>query len=168
MNPIGLYLHIPFCVRKCGYCDFYSVCDLSLADAYTDRLCCDIERLEVAADTLYIGGGTPSLLGGERLAKILRAAGGIMAADCEVTVEVNPGDPLEQILPALAEAGANRLSIGMQSHNDTVLNKLTRRHNAREVEKAVNVARESGFGNLSLDVMLGVEADTERHPRILQ
>ena len=91
MNPIGLYLHIPFCVRKCGYCDFYSVCDLSLADAYTDRLCRDIERLEVAADTLYIGGGTPSLLGGERLAKILRAAGGIMTADCEVTVEVNPG-----------------------------------------------------------------------------
>ena len=160
MNPIGLYLHVPFCVRKCGYCDFYSVCDLSLADAYTDRLCRDIERLEATADTLYIGGGTPSLLGADRLAKILHTAKHILTPDCEVTVEVNPGDPLERLLPALAESGANRLSIGMQSHCDTVLKKLTRRHNADDVEKAINLARASGFQNISLDVMLGVEGLT--------
>lgn len=160
MKPIGLYLHVPFCVRKCGYCDFYSVCDMSLADAYTDRLCHDIERLDVTADTIYIGGGTPSLLGSERLSRILQAAGRIKTADCEVTVEVNPGDPLDVLLPSLAAAGANRLSIGMQSHNDIILNMLTRRHSAADVERAVRLARDSGFRNLSLDVMLGVEGLT--------
>lgn len=160
MNPIGLYLHLPFCVKKCGYCDFYSVCDLSVADSYTDLLCRQIDSLDVAADSVYLGGGTPSLLGAERLERILKCARRIMTADCEVTVEVNPGDALQELLPRVVNSGVNRLSIGMQSHNDAVLKRLTRRHNAADVEKAVLLAQQSGVKNYSLDVMLGVEGLT--------
>ncbi len=160
MNPLGLYVHIPFCVKKCGYCDFYSVCDLTLADAYTDELVRRIERLGNRFDTLYFGGGTPSLLGGERLCRLIAAARPKLTDDCEITVEVNPGDDLAALLPRLAEAGVNRLSIGMQSHCDSVLAALTRRHSARDVDLAVGLAQKSGITDISLDVMLGVERQT--------
>lgn len=160
MNPIGLYMHVPFCLRKCGYCDFYSVCDLSYAEEYAQRLCRQLDELEIQADTVYIGGGTPSLLGGKRLSGILRHAERLMTPNCEITVEVNPGDALDELVPELADSGVNRLSIGMQSHNDAVLSRLTRRHTASDVEKAVCIAQQNGIRNFSLDVMLGVEGLT--------
>lgn len=158
----GIYIHIPYCVKKCGYCDFYSVCDLSTADAYTDSVCSRLDKLDCIADTLYFGGGTPSLLGGERIASIVCSAKGLLTHDAEITVEVNPGDDLHEFLPIVARAGVNRLSIGMQSHNDEELRLLTRRHTAAQVDSAIRIAKQSGIFNISLDVMLGIEGQTER------
>lgn len=157
---VGIYVHIPYCVKKCGYCDFYSVCDLSSADAYTDAVCRKMSEISDAADTLYIGGGTPSLLGADRLARIIASAKPVLTADAEITVEVNPGDDMTDLLPKLSKAGVNRLSIGMQSHVDSELKLLTRRHSAEDVDKTISVAREAGISNISLDVMLGIEGQT--------
>jgi len=156
----GIYVHIPYCVKKCGYCDFYSVCDLTSADGYTGAVCQHIMQVDEISDTLYIGGGTPSLLGADRLSQIISCAKPILTDDAEITVEVNPGDDMSDLLPKLAKVGINRLSIGMQSHNDDELKLLTRRHNANDVENTVNIAKGCGITNISLDVMLGIEGQT--------
>ena len=158
----GIYIHVPYCVKKCGYCDFYSVCDLSSADEYIEAVCRKIDGLDCAADTLYFGGGTPSLLGGGRISAVADRARRLLTDDAEITVEVNPGDDLKSLLPVLAQAGVNRLSIGMQSHNDYELSLLTRRHTASDVDRAVDAAHRCGIENVSLDVMLGIEGQTER------
>lgn len=156
----GIYIHIPYCVKKCGYCDFYSICDMSSADRYVDAVCQRLSQINAPSDTLYIGGGTPSLIGGERLAKIIDCAKPILVDDSEITVEVNPGDDMQSLLPVLAQAGVNRLSIGMQSHCDAELKLLTRRHNAADVEEAISIAKSCGINNISLDVMFGIEGQT--------
>ncbi len=165
MNKIGIYVHVPYCIKKCGYCDFYSVCDMSSANAYTDRVCELVKSNNRAADTLYFGGGTPSLLGADRICRIIDAASHTLDSNAEITLEVNPGDNLLSLLPQVKQAGVNRLSIGMQSHDDEVLSKLTRRHTAADVDRAIEVAFKSGIENVSLDVMLGVEAQTEHSLR---
>lgn len=159
---IGLYVHVPYCVRKCGYCDFYSVCDMSSADKYTDAVCARLDSVSDTSDTLYIGGGTPSLLGAQRIGKIVSCAKRVLTEDAEITVEVNPGDNLTELLPKLADCGVNRVSIGMQSYCDDELRLLTRRHSAKDVDNAVRAARSSGIENISLDVMLGIEGQTPR------
>lgn len=158
----GIYIHVPYCVRKCGYCDFYSVCDMSSAERYTAAVCNRIAALDCTADTLYFGGGTPSLLGGERIAAIIYKAKRILTADAEITVEVNPGDNLAEFIPTVAAAGVNRLSIGMQSHVDRELQLLTRRHSAADVDLAIAAAKRSLIENVSLDVMLGIEGQSEQ------
>ncbi len=158
----GIYIHIPYCVRKCGYCDFYSVCDLSSADKYTSAVCSRIDDIDTVCDTLYFGGGTPSLLGGERISAIIYRAKRILTNDAEITVEVNPGDNLAEFVPTVAKAGVNRISIGMQSHNDNELSLLTRRHNTSQVDAAIAIAKQNGISNISLDVMLGIEGQTEQ------
>ncbi len=158
----GIYIHIPYCVKKCGYCDFYSVCDLSSADSYTAAVCDKLNRLEVPADTLYFGGGTPSLIGANRICRMINSARRVLTPDVEITVELNPGDNLSELVPAIASVGVNRISIGMQSHNDNELKLLTRRHNAAQVDAAVNIALKSGISNISLDLMLGIEGQTEQ------
>ncbi len=158
----GIYIHIPYCVRKCGYCDFYSVCDLRSADSYTDAVCERISKIKAECDTLYFGGGTPSLIGGERIAYIINSAKRVLTPNAEITVEVNPGDNLAEFIPRVAAAGVNRISIGMQSHNDAELKLLTRRHSSADVDAAVAIAKQSGIENLSLDVMLGIEGQTEQ------
>ncbi len=156
----GIYVHIPYCIKKCGYCDFYSVCDFSSADKYTEAVCDKLSKVAELSDTLYIGGGTPSAIGGDRLAKIICCAKRVLTEDAEITVEVNPGDDVAALMPKLAACGVNRVSIGMQTHIDSELRLLTRRHTSSNVDLAVDAARNAGINNISLDVMLGIEGQT--------
>jgi oxygen-independent coproporphyrinogen-3 oxidase len=157
----GLYIHIPFCVRKCSYCGFYSVTDRSLIPAFRSAL-----RREMALyrgwaasfDTLYIGGGTPSALPEgvlEGLIADIRTAFTI-ATDAEITVEANPADITESLLASLRRSGVNRLNIGIQSFNDASLALLGRRHTALQAIGAVYRAREAGFENIGLDLIYGL------------
>lgn len=163
----GLYLHIPFCVSKCPYCDFYSTdrFDDALLDRYTDALCEALNRAaayaHTAADTLYFGGGTPSLLGGRRLARLIdRAAAGFSLSGAEITLEANPADNLGDTLRDFAAAGGNRLSLGMQAANDDELQTLGRRHRMASLFRAADAARAAGIANLSLDIMLATPGQT--------
>ncbi len=156
----ALYLHIPFCLRKCPYCDFYSVdADPSLMDAYTEAVLCAFAQAPfdlAPLDTVYFGGGTPSALGGERLARLLdgvRSRFGIRS-DAEVTVECNPCSALPDTLSHLWDAGVNRLSLGMQSVDDRQLALLGRMHTSAGVQDAIAAAYRVGFSHLSLDLML--------------
>ena len=166
---IGLYLHIPFCVSKCPYCDFYSYpCpDEETLERYTDGLCAAMDRWAerlgaVTADTVYFGGGTPSLLGGERIARLLEHADRrfSLTADAEITLEANPADDLYPVLRSFAAAGGNRLSMGMQSAVPEELRRLGRRHTPADAERAVRDARRAGIENISLDLMLGISGQT--------
>ncbi|MBQ5885412.1 MAG: radical SAM family heme chaperone HemW [Clostridia bacterium] len=164
MKKVGLYIHIPFCVKKCGYCDFYSVVgDDMLMDAYTSAVISAINEYkeQFVADTVYFGGGTPSVLGGRRISLILDAAKEIITPDAEITVEVNPGDNLAEFFPLCVVSDVNRVSIGLQSANDNELKNLTRRHTSSDVAEAVKLARLSGIDNISLDLMLATEGQTE-------
>ena len=170
MQDMGLYIHIPFCVRKCPYCDFYSLpATEEMLDAYTAGLLTAIERWAdrlpgCRAQTLYFGGGTPSLLGGRRLAAIIRRVGerfALFSGDApEITLEANPADDLAETLAAFAAAGGNRLSLGMQSAYPAELAVLGRRHTPADVERTVADAHRAGIDNLSLDVMLGISGQT--------
>ena len=163
MNKIGLYIHVPFCEKKCPYCDFYSVRGTEeLLDDYTDclieRIKYEIERIGRPADTLYFGGGTPGLLGGKRIARLVGQAKACFGLEnAEITAEVNPGDHLEDFLQGFASAGGNRLSIGLQSANDEELRLLGRRHTAAQAAETVHAARRAGMQNISLDLMLGIQ-----------
>ncbi len=166
MNPIGLYLHVPFCFSKCAYCDFYSNrADVSVFDSFTDTVCEHLteagNRLNRPADTLYIGGGTPSLLGGERIARLVTAAKkGFGLADAEITVECNPKEHLAEDFKQMAAAGVNRLSLGVQSAIDGELKALGRRHRNEDVIRSVKDAKQNGIHNISLDLMLGIPHQT--------
>lgn len=169
---LGLYLHVPFCVSKCPYCDFYSTprFDDDLLDRYTDALCRRLDeaaaRLAQPADTLYFGGGTPSLLGGKRLSRLIeRAAANFSLQNAEITLEANPADDLAATLRDFAAAGGNRLSLGMQAADDTELQALGRRHRTADVEKTVEAAHAAGLHNLSLDVMLATPHQTDESVR---
>ena len=162
----GIYIHVPFCRSKCPYCDFYSFVPQGDAlDAYTARL------LEViaawgdgtAVDTLYFGGGTPSLLGGDRLAALIGAVRRhfAVAADSEITREANPADDLYETLAAFAAAGGNRVSFGMQAGTAEALARLGRRHRVEDVPRAVLDARRAGIHNLSLDLMIGTPGQSD-------
>lgn len=171
MNPIGLYIHIPFCVSKCPYCDFHSAplgsplqAETAL-DTYTSALLQSLEawagRLSVPADTLYFGGGTPSLLGGARLARVISAARRHFSLEgAEITLEANPADDLADTFAAFAAAGGNRLSLGMQSAVSAELRLLGRRHTPADVARTVADAHRAGMDNISLDVMLGIGGQT--------
>ncbi len=165
--PLGLYLHIPFCASKCPYCDFYSLVSTPLQwDAYTDALCAAVHRwadtAQTPADTLYLGGGTPSLLGGQRIARIVSEARRAFAVPdtAEITMEANPGDRLDDVFAAFASAGGNRVSLGMQAVNNPQLHTLGRRHTVAQTDCAVRAAHAAGITNLSLDIMLGTPSQT--------
>jgi len=164
----GLYLHIPFCRRKCSYCDFFSVTATDpLMASYPDLL---IQHLGWAAeqswsgpfDTVYFGGGTPSLLTPDAIAKILHKASQKfgLADNAEITLEANPGTVTQQSLAGYRSAGINRLSFGIQSCNDKQLTNLGRLHNRQEGIDAVRWARQAGFDNLSLDLMFALPGQT--------
>ena len=163
-EPIGLYIHVPFCLSKCPYCDFYSLPypEPALLDRYTQAVTCALadwrERIAAPADTLYFGGGTPSLLGGKRLAAVIEASArhfGLSGA--EITLEANPADDLAGVFRAFAAAGGNRVSLGMQSASDRELEKLGRRHRHAQTLRAAEDLHAAGIDNLSLDLMLGIE-----------
>ncbi len=165
--PLGLYIHVPFCDGKCPYCDFYSLRGSEeLMNQYTNSVAQHIKyyakELNRRADTLYFGGGTPNLLGGERLALLIAQAKEDFAIkNAEITLEVNPTEDLSGFLKAVRAAGANRLSIGLQSANEDELKLLGRRHTALQAAKAVHDAQNAGFDNISLDLMLAIQNQTK-------
>ena len=165
---LGLYLHIPFCVKKCAYCDFYSVTDASLKADYTAALIRDIkaygERCSgCTVDTVYIGGGTPTCLGADYLSRILQAVGACfaIAENAEITVECNPESTDQAVLEAMHKHGVNRLSFGVQAAHDTELKRIGRIHDFAQAQTAVQLARRCGFANISLDLMYGLPDQTQ-------
>ncbi len=161
MKHIALYIHLPFCARKCAYCDFVSFPGRTdQIPAYLDRLAREMEASigkygPLAADTVFLGGGTPSLLTGEQMKRLMADVRRFFAVapEAEITSEANPGTVDAAKLRAFREAGVNRLSLGVQSFDDGLLGTLGRIHTAREAEDAVRMAAEAGFSNLSLDLM---------------
>lgn len=158
----GIYIHIPFCVKKCLYCDFCSTADKALREDYVRALTDEIKASSgICADTVFIGGGTPTVLG-DRLIDIIDTVRANMklAEDCEFTVEANPGTVTKELLKKMKNSGVNRLSIGVQSFNDNELKALGRIHTAKEAEEAFFMAREAGFDNINLDIMLSTPFQT--------
>ena len=150
----GLYIHVPFCRRKCLYCDFYSVTDFSLSDSYVNAVIRNIKARGERYDTVYFGGGTPSLLSGRQVYAILSAAD--IESGAEISAECNPDSADINKLSELHSAGINRISLGIQSLDDKELKMLGRLHDSAQAVLAVKNARASGFDNISADLMLGL------------
>ena len=166
--PLGIYVHIPFCVRKCKYCDFVSYEGKSLAEqqSYVNSVCKEIEDKaklydnKYIVDTVFVGGGTPTVLKADDLARILKAIKTNFKCELvEASFEANPGTITKEKLLELKDAGFNRISIGVQSFNDDILNSLGRIHDSNEATAAVRLALECGF-NTNLDLMFGVPGQT--------
>ena len=159
----GLYFHIPFCKSKCPYCDFYSVkFDEASAQQYVQEICDEIKQYQGIFDTVYFGGGTPSILPPELIGKILDCARTQfeISDDAEITVECNPSKDLSEDFKKYASYGVNRISVGMQSAVDSERFALSRVAGKNEVERTINYARQSGIENISLDLMLGTPKQT--------
>lgn len=161
----GLYIHIPFCARKCPYCDFYSLpYSRSLCDSYVGALVRNIghfAKQHISIDSVYFGGGTPSLLCSSQVKAILGAVNeSFEVRSPEVTLEANPCTADLRKLSEYREAGVNRLSFGVQSANDSELEMLGRLHDFKRAEKAVYDAVKAGFDNISCDIMLGTAYQT--------
>jgi oxygen-independent coproporphyrinogen-3 oxidase len=189
LEPLGLYLHIPFCSAICNYCNFNrGLFDAAQKARYVDALLAEIERAgragragRSAADTIYFGGGTPSLLDASEIGRIITACRGAfeVSPDLEVTLEANPETVDEARLAAFREAGANRLSFGVQSFREPELRRLSRLHGVDRAREALAEARRAGFDNVSLDLMMwlpgqsveqwleSVDAAIERSPEHL-
>ena len=167
MNNIGLYIHIPFCKSKCPYCDFYSFrADDDTKSRYISAVLRELrnnsEQLNRKADTLYIGGGTPSVLAPDYLCQIINGAKStFLTDDAEITVECNPYSLGDEFFEKMSKCKVNRLSIGLQSANDAERRILGRRADKNEVQSAVLRAKRAGINDISLDVMLGVPGQTE-------
>ena len=158
------YLHVPFCLQRCTYCDFNTYADLlSLRSAYVaalerELLMAAVRYPDLEAKTLYFGGGTPSLLPAESIARLVNVVRSHFAlpASAEVTLEANPGTIAAEGLRALRQAGVNRLSLGVQSAHEEELALMGRIHSWEEAVKTVTAARRAGFDNLSLDLIFGL------------
>ncbi len=166
MQAIGLYIHVPFCQGKCPYCDFYSLpSEAGTYRQYTQRVCEELRRwgtkLMRPADTLYFGGGTPSLLGGENISEIIKTAKNAFGLEhAEITLECNPSNPMDVLLPAAVYAGVNRVSFGLQSAIDDERRALGRKASAQDALQGIQTARKAGIKNISLDLMLGIPGQT--------
>lgn len=156
----GIYIHIPFCLSKCAYCDFNSRAGLlELAESYIDALTEEMEGFRgLYADTVYIGGGTPTALSTGAFERLLKRINSIFHIDnnAEFTVESNPATTDAEKYKMLKDNGVNRLSIGVQSFNDTELLSLSRIHSSKQAIESVYTAKESGFNNISIDLMEGI------------
>ncbi len=167
-HPIGVYIHIPFCRRKCFYCDFPSVEGREgLVGRYVSALSREIEswgKTARGADvaSIYVGGGTPSILDSDQVSRILRAVmdNFNVRPGAEITVETNPESVTMEKLSGYRKAGVNRVSIGVQSLDDVELRFLERVHDAGQARKAVKMAKEAGFENLSADLMFAIPGQT--------
>jgi len=162
---LGLYLHIPFCSAICHYCNFNrGLFDGALKEAYVRALVEEIRRASdgAAVDTVYFGGGTPSLLEPREVAEILAVCRGAfdVTADAEVSLEMNPETATPERLAGYLTAGVTRLSLGVQSLDDEELARLGRIHDAARVHEAVGLARSAGFDNVSLDLMMWLPGQT--------
>lgn len=165
-KTIGIYIHIPFCVQKCLYCDFVSqTASLDVRYNYVNQLMKEIELFEgdYQVDTIFIGGGTPSVLDANWIMDILckLKAKFDFTDDCECSIEVNPGTVDFDKLKKYREAGLNRLSIGLQSCNENELKALGRIHDYSAFEETYRLAREAGFDNINVDLMSSVPEQTE-------
>ena len=172
LRPLGLYIHIPFCRCKCAYCDFYSLPGQdSRMDAYLDALTGHLKEVAPRTsahevDTIYFGGGTPSIFGAERLKKLLKTIRKEfrVSKHAEITLEANPESAREvKELKSLRHAGFNRISLGVQSMDDEMLRRLGRVHSAEDVRTAVAAIRKAGIKNLSLDLMYALPGQTMAH-----
>ncbi len=163
-KEIGVYVHIPFCKRKCYYCDFISFCEKDeLQEKYINTVIQEIEDFfnlnkNVKIKTIYIGGGTPSFIDGKYIEKIMNIFNKENVV--EATIEVNPGSASLEKLKKYKECGINRLSIGLQSTEDRLLKKIGRIHNYNDFLATYNLAREVGFDNINVDLMIGLPGQT--------
>ncbi len=172
---VGLYVHVAFCQSKCFYCDFNTYAGQNhLIGRYVDALVCEIERLpqdvpghetqpiqEYGIGSIFLGGGTPSLLTPRQIAAILDAPRArLVNPAAEITIEANPDDPTVDYLREIRDLGVNRLSFGVQSFDDAMLRRLGRRHDAQTAIRAVERARAAGFDNVSIDLMFALPDQT--------
>ena len=167
--PLGIYVHIPFCRSKCQYCDFYSLTtkDDKLLDSYIEAMCAHMKEAGQLApnykvDTIYFGGGTPTFFGADGMATLLTAIRKYfdVTTDAEITFEANPDSVSDKLLRRLRAEGFNRVSLGIQTDDDALLQKLGRPHNYAQAVSAVQRIRRAGFRNLSLDLMFGLPGQT--------
>lgn len=163
----GLYIHIPFCKRRCVYCDFYSNTDMSLKNRYVDALISEMEMRQDAfckepVETIYLGGGTPSQLEEADFTRLFEAISALAPSSFwkEVTIEVNPDDLTAGYIGMLRSFPFNRISMGVQSFDDADLIFLNRRHTARQAIEAVKNCRKAGWDNISIDLMYGLPGQT--------
>ena len=175
-SDLSFYIHIPYCVKRCGYCDFntYTPAELKvesslteISHSYIDLMMREIEMARAFSDattvpTIFFGGGTPSLMEPADLGRVISAIADHfeLSPDCEITMEANPDTLTLERLKGYREAGINRLSIGMQSAVSHVLHVLDRTHNPANIEKVVGWAREAGFDEISLDLIYGTPGET--------
>ncbi len=159
----GLYFHIPFCKQACHYCDFYFSTQLGHQQVLVDALCAELELqkkylAEEPIETIYFGGGTPSLLSEKELSGLLAAVHKIFTVSpgAEITLEANPDDLTEEKLWGLKKVGINRLSIGIQSFDDGILKFLNRAHSSLEASRCVDLSRKVGFDNISIDLIYAI------------
>lgn len=163
----GIYLHVPFCVKKCDYCDFISFPEKGMAKEYFAALwreieLCRIENRERQFDTVFFGGGTPSALSPYYIAQTMqRIRDSFNLTLEEATIECNPGTVDEEKLTAYKNAGFNRISLGVQSFEDRLLRGIGRIHTAKEAEEAVRLIRAAGFDNINIDLMYGLPNQTQ-------
>ena len=168
MMQAGVYIHIPFCQSRCAYCDFATgLYEGALASAYVSALTAEISSFEMASahalvDTIYFGGGTPSLLSPAQVSQILLAVRERfhVASDAEVTMEMNPGTVTPATLSAFRAQGINRASFGAQTFDDRELKRLGRIHTAADVRDTIRDLRDEGFANVSFDLIAGLPAQT--------
>ena len=169
MAALGLYIHIPFCRSKCGYCAFNSqACAGAAPDAYLEALALELTRVATGwgqgrlFTSVFIGGGTPTIYPGALLARLLDRCRQLLlfAEEVEITVETNPNTVTAETLAALATHGVNRLSIGVQTFSDPLLAAIGRTHSAAQAMAAVDLAREAGFANINLDLIYGLPNQT--------
>lgn len=167
-NPLSIYVHIPFCMKKCNYCDFLSFsANEVVQDSYVEALCREIELANLYGKkyevrTVFFGGGTPSLLKAEHIVKILCKLKEVFVFQeaAEITIEANPGTVTLKKLQAYRRCGINRLSIGLQSASDEQLARLGRVHTREQFHESFLLARRAGFTNINIDVMFGLPAQT--------
>ena len=170
-NQISVYIHIPFCLSKCDYCDFFSVkCNGVIADEYVNALCTELTwRMQelnnsgpVQIKTIYIGGGTPSLLTKEQLAKLTDLVFSYdVCSDFEFTVELNPDDITKELLDSLEQCRVNRISCGVQSFSQTVLKSVHRRADSAQVTAALELLMQCWKGKISIDLISGLPFETK-------
>lgn len=167
---LGIYIHIPFCLSKCAYCDFFSFVPANneLIERYVDAIIKQMENYRSAAlchivDTVFIGGGTPTILPTSQLARLMRAVRKtfIVSKNAEITIESNPNTVDYHKLKKLAGLGINRISFGLQSGDQKELNALSRNHTRKDFEAAYRMARSAGFKNINIDLMFGIPYQTK-------
>ena len=166
MENIGIYIHIPFCKQKCSYCDFVSFADKEIYEQqYIEAIKKEIEykaKIKYQISTIYIGGGTPSFINEKHIADILKVIRDKFDVnkDAEITIEVNPGTVDKQKLEIYKKAGINRLSIGLQSTNNRILKQIGRIHTYEQFLETYKLAKEAGFTNINVDLMLALPNQT--------